>query len=207
MEEQIAATGNDRQVADLIDDEEGEAAEEPDLLAQGALTLGFGERADEITERGEVDAASGFDGLHAERQRQMALAGAGRAEEVYDLATIDELQLGAMMRFLSSEGWKEKSKPASVLIVERRAIISAILMRRFSRSVSSSASNTSMASMAVISPRSRRRTVTSRISIARRHLQADQGLLDAVDERGDDLGMGVHLAAPPWLARCRATAS
>ena len=41
------------------------------------------------TERGEVDAASGFDGLHAERQRQMALAGAGRAEEVYDLATID----------------------------------------------------------------------------------------------------------------------
>ena len=36
----------------------------------------------------------------------------------------------AMMRFLSSEGWKEKSKPASVLIEERRAIISAILMRR-----------------------------------------------------------------------------
>ena len=31
-----------------------------------------------------------------------------------------------MMRFLSSEGWKEKSKPASVLIVERRAIIKAI---------------------------------------------------------------------------------
>ena len=34
------------------------------------------------------------------------------------------------MRFLSSEGWNEKSKPASVLIVESRAIISAILMRR-----------------------------------------------------------------------------
>ena len=54
MEEQIAAAGNDRQVADLIDDEEGEAAEEPDLLAQGALALGLGERADELTERGEV---------------------------------------------------------------------------------------------------------------------------------------------------------
>ena len=27
-----------------------------------------------------------------------------------------------MMRFLSSEGWNEKSKPASVLIVERRAM-------------------------------------------------------------------------------------
>ena len=52
------------------------------------------ERADELTERGEVDAAYGFDGLHAERQRQMTIAGSGRAEEVYDFATIDELQLG-----------------------------------------------------------------------------------------------------------------
>ena len=78
MEEQIAATGNDRQVADLIDDEEGEAAEEPDLLAQGAL--GLGERADEITERGEVDAASGIDGLHAERTFLLLRAQAEEAE-------------------------------------------------------------------------------------------------------------------------------
>ena len=44
----------------------------------------------------------------------------------------------AMMRFLSSEGWNEKSKPASVLIAESRAIVRAILMRRFSRKVISS---------------------------------------------------------------------
>ena len=48
LEEQIAAAGNDRQVADLVDDEQREAAEEADLLAQGALALGLGERADEI---------------------------------------------------------------------------------------------------------------------------------------------------------------
>ena len=32
------------------------------------------------------------------------------------------------MRFLSSEGWKAKSKPASVLIAVSRAIISAVLI-------------------------------------------------------------------------------
>ena len=51
-------------------------------------------RGDEIGERAEVDAASGFDGLHAERQGQVAFAGAGRSEEVHDLCAIDELQLG-----------------------------------------------------------------------------------------------------------------
>ena len=68
LEEQIAAAGNDRQVADFVDDEQREAAEEPDLLAQGAFAFGLGERADEVGERGEVDAATGFDGFDAERQ-------------------------------------------------------------------------------------------------------------------------------------------
>jgi hypothetical protein len=38
-----------------------------------------------------------------------------------------------MMRFLSSEGWKEKSKPARVLMLESRAMTSEVLMRRFLR--------------------------------------------------------------------------
>ena len=38
------------------------------------------------------------------------------------------------------------------------------------------------------------------------HLQADQSLLDAVDERGNDLGMGAH-RAPAWPASRRAMAS
>ena len=76
LEEQIAAAGNDRQVTDLIDDEQREAAEESDLLAQSALAFGLGEGAHEIGERAEVDAASGFDGLDAERQGQVTFAGA-----------------------------------------------------------------------------------------------------------------------------------
>ena len=94
LEEQITAAGNDGQVTDFVDDKQREAAKEPDLLAKGALALGFGERADELTEGREVDTTAGLDGLDAERERQMALSRSGRAKEVYDFTTIDELQLG-----------------------------------------------------------------------------------------------------------------
>ena len=63
--EQIASAGNDWQVADVVDDKQREAAKQPYLLAQGALALGLGERADEITEWREVDVTSGLDGLDA----------------------------------------------------------------------------------------------------------------------------------------------
>ena len=42
LEEQVAAIGDDRQVADLVDDQERGAAEEADLVAQPALALGLG---------------------------------------------------------------------------------------------------------------------------------------------------------------------
>ena len=42
---------------------------------------------------------------------------------------------GVIDRWRPSEGWKEKSKPASVLMAERCAMTSAVLTRRFSRKV------------------------------------------------------------------------
>ena len=48
------------QVTDFVDDKQREAAKEPDLVAKGALALGLGERADEITEWREVDATAGL---------------------------------------------------------------------------------------------------------------------------------------------------
>src|SRR3954454_3476153 len=70
-------------------------------------------------------------------------------------------------RLRSSEGWKAKSKPESVFTAVIRAVISAIFTRRFWRRVSSSAKSRSMASSAVISPRSIWRTVWSSTSSAR----------------------------------------
>src|SRR4051794_38279145 len=55
LKEQVPAAGEHRQVADLVDHEELRPAEEPDTFPQGALTLGFGQRADELGQRGEVD--------------------------------------------------------------------------------------------------------------------------------------------------------
>src|SRR5215208_799448 len=62
----------------------------------------------------------------------------------------------ARTRLRSSEGWKAKSKPWSVLIAVRRAIRSAVLTRRFSRKVSSSIKIWSRAPMPSISPCSMR---------------------------------------------------
>jgi hypothetical protein len=56
LKEEIAAVRNDREIADLIDDEQSEAAEEPDFLAQNSFAFGLGESADDIGEAAEVDA-------------------------------------------------------------------------------------------------------------------------------------------------------
>ena len=53
MEEEIATTVHDRQVADFIDDEQRSAAEPADTLAQLALALSLGEGADDVGECGE----------------------------------------------------------------------------------------------------------------------------------------------------------
>jgi hypothetical protein len=69
------------------------------------------------------------------------------------LGPVDELELGQRGDAMpSSEGWKEKSKLSMVLIGMRRAVRSATPMRRPSRRFNSSASRSSMASMALISP-------------------------------------------------------
>ena len=94
LKEQVAAAGDHRQVANLVDDEELRAAEEPDPLPQGALALSLGQRADELGEGGEVDAASGLDGLDGEGDGQVGLAAAGLAEEVDDLVAADEVEPG-----------------------------------------------------------------------------------------------------------------
>jgi hypothetical protein len=82
LEEQAAAIGDDRQVADLVDDQKRGTAEEADLVAQPALALGLGECGDEVGERDEVDAAPGLDRLDPEGDRKVALAGAGRSSDI-----------------------------------------------------------------------------------------------------------------------------
>ena len=155
LEEQAAAIGDDRQVADLVDDQERGTAEEADLVAQPALALGLGECGDEVGERDEVDAAPGLDRLDPEGDRKVALAGAGGPSRwTTSWRSTKSSWARARTRLRSSDGWKVKSKPASVLMVESLAITSAVLTRRFSRIENSSASSPSIASSGLSSPRS-----------------------------------------------------
>jgi len=65
LKEQVPASGNNGQVADLVHDQERGPAKEADALAQFAFAFGFGESADDVGKAGEADATAGFHGLYS----------------------------------------------------------------------------------------------------------------------------------------------
>ncbi len=126
LEEQVRAIAVDGEVADLVDDQRRGARVEPDFLGQVVLALRLGQGLDEFGERGAVDAFAGLDGGDAEGGGEMALAGAGRAEEVDDLGALMKSSCpSARTRFLPSDGWKAKSKLSMVLGGLSRAVVNA----------------------------------------------------------------------------------
>jgi hypothetical protein len=107
LEEEVSAARHDREIADLVDNKQGGAAQIPDPLAQLPFAFGFRQRSDDVGERGEVDALSGLHGLDGKGCRQMAFAGAGRAEKMDHLRPLDELQLGQRHDAVFIERWLE----------------------------------------------------------------------------------------------------
>jgi len=67
VEELIAALLDDRQVVDLIHDQQAWSAEEADALLEPTFPFRTGKRADQVSERREVYALSGFHGFDAQR--------------------------------------------------------------------------------------------------------------------------------------------
>src|SRR5262249_18789731 len=97
------------------------------------------EDADDIGQAGKVDAAARLHSFNTQCRCEMALAGSRRSRKwITSLRSMKSGWASARTRLRSSEGWNEKSNPASVLMVESLAVRSAILTRRFSRRVSSS---------------------------------------------------------------------
>lgn len=88
----------------------------------------------------------------------------------------------AMIRPRSSEGWEEKSNSASVLMAERRVITSAVLMRRLSRNVRSSARRASIASKGSHLAALEAADGGIEDLDSPRHLEADQRPADVVGE-------------------------
>jgi len=131
LEEQVAGTGADREIADLVDDQQRGAAEKADALAQAALAFGACQRGDDVGEREEVDAAAGADRLDAERDGEVGLSGARRPEQMQHLVAIDEVQLRQGQDAVAVEGGLEREVVAlQRLDVASRAMRCAALMRR-----------------------------------------------------------------------------
>src|SRR6266542_3263994 len=77
-EEEVGRAALERQVADLVDDEQVVALETPELGLELVAVLRLLEPGDPFLRRGEGDAVAALAGLERERDRQMTLAGAGR---------------------------------------------------------------------------------------------------------------------------------
>jgi IS5 family transposase len=93
LEEQVGATGADRQVADLVNDEQRSPRIEADLLGQPPFPLCLGQCPDQIGQGRAVDTLARLDRGNTERGRQVALSGARRPEEVQDFGPADEVEL------------------------------------------------------------------------------------------------------------------
>ena len=83
----------ERDVADLVDDQQRDALEPVELVVEAALALGVGEQRDPFGRGAERDALAGEAGADPERDREVGLAGAGRAEQDDVLVAGEEVEL------------------------------------------------------------------------------------------------------------------
>ena len=93
LEEEHGAGRADRQVADLVDDQERGIGEDLEAASQLAGGLGFFERRDEVGQSAVVDSASALSRGDGEADREMRLADARRAEKDDVLLTLQEAEL------------------------------------------------------------------------------------------------------------------
>src|SRR5690606_17400999 len=81
LEEQIALELVERQIADLVDDEQARVRVDLELLLEPVLLEGPRKRADQVVGGGKEHAAAGFGGLQAESDADHRLSGAGWADQ------------------------------------------------------------------------------------------------------------------------------
>ena len=107
LEEEIGAAGRDWQVADLVDDEQAAAAQEADLLDQAAFAFGTAERLDQLGQSAAVDPPAGLHRVDAKRGGEVGFSGSRWSEEVHDLGTGNEVELGQRHDAIAIEGGLE----------------------------------------------------------------------------------------------------
>jgi hypothetical protein len=81
LEDQVGGLGLERDVADLVDDQQWVAAERDQLVLELADVVGFGESGHPLAGDGELDPVPGLAGADRDPGGQVGLAGSGWAEE------------------------------------------------------------------------------------------------------------------------------
>ena len=135
----------------------------------------------------EVDAAAGLHRLDAERDGEVALAGAGRAEEVDDLVAVDEVELGERQDPVAVERGLEGEVEAGQRLDGRepghhQRRLDAAALAQGQLLGEQGIDRLERAGFAALELAD---GLIEHLQRAR-HLQADQGPADAVEDRGDD---------------------
>jgi hypothetical protein len=104
LEEQGCGVGVEGDVADFIDDEQRDASEAFELVAEAAGVLGVGESGDPFGRGGERDPVAASRGLDASCDRQVGLAGAWGAQEDHVVGFSQEVELVEMRDLLPGDG-------------------------------------------------------------------------------------------------------
>ena len=116
-EHEVGGLGVERDVADLVDDEQRDERQPPQLGVEAVLALGFGEPGDPFGRGRERDALAGQAGADRDRDREVRLAGPGRAEQDDVLAGVQEVELAEVLDDLALD----RALEGEVELLERLA--------------------------------------------------------------------------------------
>ena len=81
LEEQVGGFGFERDIAHLVDDEEGDAPQAGEFCLETSSGVGFGETAHPFGSGGESHPMSGLAGSDAQADSQMSFPGSGWPQE------------------------------------------------------------------------------------------------------------------------------
>ena len=96
----MAGLGIERDVADLIDDDQRDEAQPPELGLEGARRFASPSRPTHSVAVANADALDGQAGSDRDRGREVTFAGAGRAEQHDVLLAVQEVQLAEVLDHL-----------------------------------------------------------------------------------------------------------
>src|SRR5207244_407774 len=93
----VGGFGVEGDVSDFVDDEQRDEAEPAQLCFEAALSFRFAEAGDPLRGGRELDALAGEAGADRKGDREVSLAGAGRAEQEHVVAGVEEVELAEML--------------------------------------------------------------------------------------------------------------